>query len=126
MLIGIGFRSPFLSYRASVTSNQPCYLYRQIERFRKGIERTKESVRQGYGINPRHCGVVDKVRVNEEEHGHIHRLASIESLFFETETLYLAKVGSHLRRRNTVCGDTDYILIALVGCRVECQRRLPW
>ncbi len=91
----------------------------------KGGQLTEERVRQGNGIDLGHRGIVDEVRINEKEDWHVNRLSSIQSLFFKTKALYLAKIRCHLGRRNTVGRHPNDILGALVRSRVKCQRGLP-
>lgn len=95
----------------------------RLEEMGRGLL-TKERIRQSNGIDLGHCGIVDEVRINEEEDRHVDRLASIQSLFFKTKALYLAKVGGHLGRRNTVGRHPNDILGAFVRSRVKCQRGL--
>lgn len=87
--------------------------------------RTKERVVQSDGVNPLHIRVLQKLRVDVEEDGHVDRLALVQPLLFETETLYLAKVRRDLRRCHTVCCHADdVLLLALVGGSVERQSGL--
>ena len=91
-----------------------------------GTVLTEEGVVQGDGINVPHCWVFEKVRIDVEEDRHIHCFPFVQTLFFEAKALDLAEVWRNLRRRNTVRGHSDYILIfTLVRCRVECQCCLP-
>lgn len=41
---------------------------------------TEEGVRKRYGINTLHLGIFEKLRINEEEHRHIHGLTRVQSL----------------------------------------------
>lgn len=85
---------------------------------------TEKCVRKRDGIDALHCRVPGKIRVNEEEHRHIHGLSRIQLLLFETEALDFAKVRSNLSRSHTVCSDTDDICGSLVGRCVERESRL--
>jgi len=88
------------------------------------VQRTKEGVRQGHSLDALHVQIVHHVRVQVEEDGHIHRLASVQALLFKTEALNLAEIWRHLCRCHTVCGHADDILVALVGRCIESQSRL--
>lgn len=86
---------------------------------------TEERVRQSNGIDLGHCGIVDEVRINEEENRHVDCFSSVQSLFLETKALYLAEVWCHLSRRNIVGRHPDDVLGAFVRSRVKCQRGFP-
>lgn len=76
-------------------------------------------------VDASHVHVVEQVRVEVEEDGHVDRLAGVEPLLLEAEALDLAKVRGRLAGRDAVRGDADYVLVRLVGGRVERERRLP-
>lgn len=87
---------------------------------------TKERIAQRHLLNAPHVRIIDKVRVDVEEHRHIHRLARIQPLLLKAEALDLAEIRRNLARRHAVCRYPDDILVALVRRRVERQRRLAW
>lgn len=86
---------------------------------------TEESITQCDLLNTPHIGIVHKIWINIEEDRHINSFPSIESLFLEAETLYLAEVLCHLARRNAVGRHPNYIFVRLVGCSIECQCSFP-
>lgn len=75
----------------------------------------EERVAQRDCINPPHTRILGKLGINEEEHRHIDRLALIQLLLLEAETLDLAKVRRDLGGCDAVCGDANDICLALVG-----------
>lgn len=85
---------------------------------------TEECITQRHGLDTLHVQIIQQIRVQVKEHRHIHRLAGIQSLLLETETLNLAKVWCTLGRRYTVCCHANDVGVALVGGRVEGQCRL--
>lgn len=85
----------------------------------KKVQLTKKGIRQSNRINALHSRILDEIRINKEEDGHIHRLASIELLFLKTKALDLAKIRGHLPRCNTVRRNTNDVRRTPVGRRVE-------
>lgn len=86
---------------------------------------TEKGIRQRDSVDFRHGRVVNEIRVNEKEYGHVHRLPSIESLLFEAKALDLTEVGCNLRRCDAVCSHPDDIFVALVSSCVEGQCSFP-
>lgn len=66
-----------------------------------------------------HVQIIQQVRIQVKEHRHIHRLSSIQSLLLKAEALNLAKVRGTLSRGDTVCRNTNDVLVASVGGLVE-------
>ena len=85
---------------------------------------TEERVVERHRLDLPHVEVIQHIRVEVEEHGHIDRLAGPQPLLLEAEALDLAKVRRHLRGRDAVRGHADDVLVARVGGRVEGQCRL--
>lgn len=83
------------------------------------ILRLKKSIIQRDRLNALHIRIRCKLRVNIKEHGHIDRLARIQPLLLEAETLDLAEVGGYLAGRDAVGGDADDVVAGFVGRRVE-------
>ena len=95
-------------------------MYNNLRSRVKG-ELTEKSIIQSNSINALHIRIPQKFRINVEEHGHIHRLAFIQSLLLETETLYLAEVRRYLRGCDAVRCNTYYIfLFTLIRSCIEC------
>jgi hypothetical protein len=82
----------------------------------------EKRVTQRHSLNPLHVDIVHKVGVNIEENRHIDRLARVQPLLLKAEALNLAEIRRHLPRRDRVCGNSDDILIRLVGRGVERER----
>lgn len=80
---------------------------------------TEKSVRQGNRINPLHIRIRRKIRINEEENRHIHRLPRIKLLLLKAEALNLAEIRRHLSRRHAICCDSNDIRRTLVRRGVE-------
>lgn len=85
---------------------------------------TEERVIQRYRLYAPHIEVIQQIRVQIEEDGHVDRLPGIEPLLLEAEALDLAEVRRALGGRDAVRGDADDVLVAVVGRLVEGQRRL--
>lgn len=120
--MGIGVKFPFLSYRASAKKYQ---LKRSVhEELILCGRHTEERIRQRDRIYFCHCRIVDKVRVNEEENGHIDSLPSVEPLLLEAKALDFAEIWGHLRWRNAICSDPNDVLSALICCRIKRKRCL--
>jgi len=86
---------------------------------------TEKRVIQRNRLDSLHIRIRDKLGINVEEHRHIDRLASIQPLLLEAETLNLAEIRRHLRRRHAVRRNPyDIFCRALVRRSVERQRRL--
>ena len=83
--------------------------------------RTEECIRQSNGIDPCHSRIINKIRVNKEEHRHIYRFPRVQSLFLKTKTLYLAEIGRYLSGRHAVRGHTDNVFVTFVRRCVEGQ-----
>lgn len=106
LVIGIGVKFPFLSYRASAN----CQLKASIHEKLSICGRTEESIRQRDGIYFGHRRIVDKVWVDEEENWHIYGLPSVEPLLFEAEALNLAEIWSYLSWSNTIGSNPNDVL----------------
>lgn len=100
----------------------PVPIKRKLPHSKKRL--TEEGIAQRHLLNPLHVRVIHKLRINVEEHRHIHRLPSIQSLLLETETLDLAEMRRHLPRCHAVRRYPNDILRRLIRRRVERQRRL--
>ena len=90
------------------------------------ITRFEKRIAECDGLNALHIHISDKVRVYEEEDGHIDSLSCRKPLLFKAEALDLGEVRRHLPGRYTVCGDADYILIRPIRRREEGERCLAW
>jgi len=88
------------------------------------IFRFEECITERNLLNALHIDIIHKLRINVKENRHIDRLARIQPLLLEAEALDLAEILRHLSRGNTVCRNTDDVLVRGVRRRVECQRRL--
>lgn len=89
------------------------------------VFRFEKSIIQRNRINPLHIWILQKFGINVKENRHIHRLASIQPLLLEAETLNLTEIRRHLTRCHAVCCHANYILLlAQIRCGVKCQRRL--
>lgn len=89
--------------------------------------RTEEGIVQRNSLDTLHVRVPTELRIDVEEHGHVDRLAFIEPLLLEAETLDLAEIRCDLRWRHAVRRHPDYVLgRRLVRRSVERQRRLAW
>lgn len=83
---------------------------------------TKESVIKRDGVDVPHIRVLQEIGINVEEYGHINRLAPVQALLFEAETLDLTEVRSDLGGCDAVGRHANDVLIGrLVGGRVEGQ-----
>lgn len=123
MVIGIGVRFPFLSYRASVGKCQLNSL-NHTEWTINNWRRTKERVRQRDCIYLCHRRIINKVRINEKENRHVDSFPGVESLLFKAKALDLAEIWCHLGWSNTVGSDPNDVLGTLICCRVERERCL--
>lgn len=83
----------------------------------------EKRITQRHCLDPFHIWIHDKFRINVEEHGHVHRLACIQTLLLEAEALDLAEVRRHLARRDAVRRNTNDIFARLVGRGVKSERR---
>ena len=122
LVIGIGVRFPFLSYRASAK-----VLAQRVdpEGWIFG-RRTEESVGQRDRFYLCHRRIVYKIRIDEEEDRHINALPGVEPLFFEAKALDFAEIWSHLSWSHTVGSNPNDVLSTLVRSCVKCERCLPW
>ena len=84
-----------------------------------GRELTEEGIAQGDLVDTAHIEVVEHVRVEVEEDGHVDGLAGVETLLLEAEALDLAEVGGDLGGGDAVGGDADDVGVAAVGGGVE-------
>ena len=80
---------------------------------------TEERIIQGDRLDPLHIHILHKLRIDVEEDWHIYSLTRAQPLLLKAETLNLAEVWRHLRRRYTVRRHTDDIITALVRRGVE-------
>ena len=124
MVIGIGVKFPFLSYRASSKNCQ--LMLSSHEKLKASYRRTEECIRQRDCIYFCHRRIIDEVWIDEEENRHINSLASVEPLLLETKALDLAEIRSHLCWSDTVGSDSNNVFRALIRCREERKRCLPW
>lgn len=85
---------------------------------------TEERIAQCQLLDPPHIRIIHKVRIDVEEHRHVHGLPGIQPLLLEAEALDLAEVGRDLARGDAVGRDADDVLVAVVRGRVEGQRGL--
>lgn len=123
LVIGIGVKFPFLSYRASA---KKCQLKSSIyEKLENHGRHTEKRIRQCDCIYFCHRGIVDKVRIDEEENRHINSFPGVEPLLFEAKALNFAKIRRHLRWSNTIGSDPNNVLGALVRCRIKSERCFP-
>ena len=83
----------------------------------------EEGITQCYRLNPLHVDVSCKLRIYVEEDGHVYRLASIQSLLLEAETLDFAEVWRDLPGCDRVCGNANDIFGRLIRSCVECESR---
>lgn len=88
------------------------------------IFRFEKSITQRQLLNASHIRIIHKIRIDIEEHWHVHRLPSIQPLLLKAETLDLAEVRCDLARRDAVCRHPNDILVTLIRSRVERKRRL--
>jgi len=88
------------------------------------ISRFEERITQSDLLNALHIRIIDEIRIDIKEHWHVNCLPSIQSLLLETETLDLAEIWRHLRRRNAICRHPNDIVFSLVCSCVERQCRL--
>ena len=86
-------------------------------------EHTEKCIIQSNCFNIPHIWVIQELRVNVEEDGHVYRLSSVQTLLFKAKALYLAEVRRNLTRSNAVRGDANDVGVRLVRRRVECQSR---
>ena len=85
---------------------------------------TEKGIIQCDSLNPLHCWVSEKLRVDIKEHRHINRLALVQPLFLEAETLNLAEIRRDLGRRHAVRCDANNVLgLAVVRRCVERECR---
>jgi hypothetical protein len=106
---------PLLSYLASAMCQQ-IHLPRMS---RNSL--TEEGIIECHSLNSPHVQIIEQIRVQVEEDGHVDRLTGIESLLLEAEALNLAKVRRTLCRGDAVRGHADDVLVAIVGRLVEGQ-----
>lgn len=124
------FTFPFSSNFASVETLAPSHtetgpIKERGQRIaNKREKRTEECVRERDSLDSPRVEILHYIRVQVEEDGHIHRLASGQPLLLEAETLNLGEVRRHLRRCDAVRRHANDVAIALVRCRVEGQSRL--
>lgn len=85
---------------------------------------TEECITQRDSLNALHVQIIQQIRIKIEKDWHIHRLARIQPLLLEAETLDLAEIRRTLRGRHTVCRHANDVGVARVGGSVERQRRL--
>lgn len=83
------------------------------------ILRLEERIIQRDRLNAPHIRVIHKIRVNVKEHGHIHRLTSIQPLLLKAETLNLAEIWRYLARTDRICGYANDVGVRVVGRGVE-------
>ena len=85
---------------------------------------TEEGVVERHRFDALHVQIIEQIRVQVEENGHVDRLAGVEPLLLEAEALDLAEVGCALRRGDAVGGNANDVLVPQVGGLVEGQGRL--
>jgi len=90
------------------------------------MDRTEKCVVECDSLYASHVRIIDKLRVNVEKHRHIHRLASIQSLFLKAEALYLGKVWRNLTGRDAVRSYADDIVFGGIRCGVERESCFSW
>ena len=91
-----------------------------------GARLTEERVVQGNGIDALHRRILQELRIDVEEHRHIHRLTLVQPLLLETKALNLAEVRRNLCWCDAICRHSDDIfLFTLVRSSVESQRSFP-
>lgn len=81
----------------------------------------EEGVTQCHSLYALHVHIIEQIRVQVEENGHVHSLARIETLLLEAETLDLTEVRRTLGRCHTVGSNSDDVLVTFVGGLVESQ-----
>lgn len=84
----------------------------------------EKCITQCHSINLPHGRIVYKIRIDKEKNWHIHSFPSIQPLLFKAETLDLAEIWRHLRRRYAVRSHPYDIAVALVGRSEEGQGSL--
>jgi len=75
------------------------------------VFRFEEGIAECDRLDTLHVDVRDKLRIDVEEHRHVHCLASIQPLLLEAEALYLAEVWRHLPWRHGVCRYANDVLV---------------
>ena len=117
--------SPFLSAQLLLPPLTNIRQPRYVDLSVSIIPSLEKSIIERDGLYPLHVEVLEEIRVQVEEDGHVDRLVCLEPLLLEAEALNLAEVGRHLRGCDAVRGDADNVLVGPVGRRVEGQGRLP-
>jgi len=87
---------------------------------------TEKRIIQRDSLNPSHIRIIHKIRINIEEHWHIHGLASIQPLFLKAETLNLAEVWRNLSGTDTVCCYSYDVCVGIVRGGIEGEGGLAW
>lgn len=85
---------------------------------------TEERITQCNLFNALHIRIIHKIRIDIEEHRHIHCLTSIQPLLLKTKALDLAEIRCYLPRSHTVCRYPNDIILGVVCSSVERQCRL--
>lgn len=88
-------------------------------------QHTEERVTQRNLLNAPHIRIIDKIRINIEENGHIDGFPSIQSLLLKTKTLNFAEIWRHLSRCHTIRCHPNYVFVGLVCSSIKCQCRFP-
>jgi hypothetical protein len=86
------------------------------------ILRLEKCIIQRHRNDPLHIDILRKLRINIEEHRHIHGLPRIQPLLLEAKALDLGKVGCHLSWCDRVCRHANDVLFGVVGSCVEGER----
>jgi hypothetical protein len=85
------------------------------------VSRFEKRITQRHRLNALHIRIHDKLGINVKKNRHVHRLARIQALLFETKALNLAEVRRYLSRRHAVRGYSNDILGRFVRRSVKSQ-----
>lgn len=85
------------------------------------VLRLEKGIIQGDCSDIFRIDIVHKLRIDVEEHWHIHCFPSIQTLLLKAKTLDLAEVWCYLAGSHRVCRYSYYIVGRLVRCGVECE-----
>lgn len=85
----------------------------------QSLKLTEERITQGHRLNPPHLRITRKLRIDEKEDRHIHRLPRRQPLLLEAKTLDLAEVRRHLPGTDAVGRHPDDVFGRGVGGGVE-------
>lgn len=91
----------------------------------RGMFCIKQGITKGDGGDILHVGIVQEIRVNEEEDRHVHILARGQSLLFEAKALDLVEVVAGTVGSDIVGGDPHHIVLGLRFRLVKCQGGFP-